>query len=485
MASLDELTSPYPPAPDLTPADVLRAAERLKTGQPVFVVLDDDPTGTQSVAEVPVLMSWRVEDLRWALGQGDPAVYVMTNSRSLSPQDAESVTRDVVRAALEASRRTGVRVAFVSRSDSTLRGHFPLEPEVIADELGAVGLEVDGTVLVPAFPEAGRVTVGGTHYARVGDELLACGDTEFARDATFGYSSSDLARWVEEKTGGRVPAREVVVVGLEVVRGPLPALVRALLDARDGAVIALDAACEEDLLAISIALVEAEACGRSFVYRVGPPFMRARIGQERRPPLTGEQVERVRDARLGAPTTAAGGLVVVGSHVGLTTRQLARLVECTAAPELELEVSQVLDVGQRDRHLDDLVAQVSQSLAEGLVILRTSRALVTGEGGQDSLRVSREVSAALSGVVRRVVDRVLPRFVVAKGGITSSDIAARGLSIRRARCLGSMLPGLVSLWMAQDGPAAGVPYAVFPGNVGHDDALAEVVRTLRGAAGTS
>ena len=70
------------------------------------------------------------------------------------------------------------------------------------------------------------------------------------------------------------------------------------------------------------------------------------------------------------------------------------------------------------------------------------------------------------------------RFVVAKGGITASDVAARGLSIRRAMVRGTVLPGIVSLWEPVDGPARGIPFVVFAGNVGGPEALADVVDTL-------
>ncbi|MCB1251980.1 MAG: four-carbon acid sugar kinase family protein, partial [Austwickia sp.] len=160
----------------------------------VLVVLDDDPTGTQSVANLPVLMNWTVESLVWALSQGAPAVYVMTNSRSLGPADAEQRNREVARAAFEAAAQVGVRVDFVSRSDSTLRGHFPLEPDTLAQEvLAATSHSVDGVVVIPAFGEAGRITVDAIHYAgSAADGYTPAGDTEFAKDATFGYAASDL-----------------------------------------------------------------------------------------------------------------------------------------------------------------------------------------------------------------------------------------------------------------------------------------------------
>lgn len=481
MATLSEILAPYPAPAGITAREVRDAASAPGAPQPFFVVLDDDPTGTQSVRDLPVLTSWSREDFAWALGRGAPAVYVMTNSRSLSPRDAERVTREVVGAATAAARQAGSRLAFVSRSDSTLRGHFPLEPQLIADLLEEAGQPVDGIVLVPAFPEAGRVTAGGIHYTRVGEDFLPSGETEFARDATFGYRASGLAQWVEEKTAGAVSAAQVLTPDLTEVRTRPQALVDVLLSAGDHQVIAPDIACEQDLLALSLALIAAEAQGRTFVYRVGPPFMRARLGQEARAPLSAQEVEAVRDCGgAGSGREAAGGLVVVGSHVALTTRQLDHLIADSGAPVLEIEVARVLDEATGAEHLGALIAQAVERLDEGTVIVRTSRTLVTGSDAQESLELSRRVSAAVVEVVQGVMERTRPRFVLAKGGITSSDVASRGLGIRRAQCVGPMLPGIVSLWAAHDGPARGVPYIVFPGNVGDETALTAVVRVLLG-----
>ncbi|WP_167202393.1 four-carbon acid sugar kinase family protein [Actinomyces respiraculi] len=486
MATLSEIVAPYPAAPALTALDVREAARAVGAPQPFFVVLDDDPTGTQSVSGLPVLTSWAQEDVAWALGGDAPAVYVMTNSRSLPPEHADRITREVVAAATTAAAAMRRRLAFVSRSDSTLRGHFPLEPQLIADLLEEAGQPVDGIILAPAFPEAGRVSVGGIHYTRIGEDFLPSGETEFARDATFGYTASSLAAWVEEKTRGAIRADEVLTPDLTELRTRPEALVGLLMSAKDQQVIAPDIACEQDLLALSLALIAAEARGRTFVYRVGPPFMRARLGQEVRAPLSAQEVEALRspeegaDGRGAAKPEAVGGLVVVGSHVALTTRQLERLVADSGAPVLDVEVGKILDPASRDDHLKDLIAQAVELLGQGTLVVRTSRTLVTGIDAEDSLEVSRRVSTAVVETVQGIMGRIRPRFVLAKGGITSSDVASRGLGIRRAQCVGPMLPGIVSLWAAQDGPARGVPYIVFPGNVGDEHALAAVVKVLLG-----
>lgn len=474
MKKYHELIEGYPPGATVTAADVRRARDAAHETT-IYVVLDDDPTGTQSVADLPVLTSWEEEDFLWAYATGKPAVYVMTNSRSLSANDAERVNREVTRAALKAATTAGVTVAFVSRSDSTLRGHFPLEPQTIVDEYAAAtGRKADGIVVVPAFGDAGRITVGGIHYAgSVESGFVPVGETEFAKDATFGFTSSALADWVEEKSHGQIPASSVIHIDLTALRTEGEA-VPLLQSAKNGAIVVVDIVTEEDLRLLSLSLIEAEAAGSTFVYRVGPPFVRARIGQDVREPLTVREVE---DSRRGT-ASARGGLIVVGSHVDLTTRQLNVLRDKQHPAEFEIEVAKVVDADHRDQHLAAIAQQAADALNAGNVVVRTSRTLVTGKDRDDSLDISRRVSAAVVEVVQRVLHANPPRFVVAKGGITSSDVASKGLGIRHAMVIGPMLPGIVSLWSGQDGPAAGIPYVVFAGNVGNEESLAAVVNTL-------
>jgi uncharacterized protein YgbK (DUF1537 family) len=468
-----ELLASYPPEVEVPASEV--AASVAASGR-TLVVLDDDPTGTQSVADLPVLTRWASEDFEWAFAQNAPAVYVLTNTRSLDPEEAEQRNREVVRNALAAAG--GTPLGFVSRSDSTLRGHFPLEPEVIADELAqAAGVRTDAVVIVPAFPDAGRVTIGGTHYMRDGaGGLTPVAETEFAQDATFGFTKSRLAEYVEEKSGGRYPARDVIVLDLAVIRSG--AVADVLADAAGGRPAVADVVTENDLRALALGLAEAERRGQNVLYRVGPPFVRGRIGQEVRAPLTAE------DAFGGHAPGAGGGLVVIGSHVGLTTRQFeVLLAEHPSARVVELRVDELLrattsSAGTGFASLDPVVADVVAGLAEGDVVLHTSRTLVRTDSAAESLRIARTVSAGLVHAVRETLARRRPRFVIAKGGITSSDVASEGLGIRHAIVRGPMLPGIVSLWEPVGGPATGIPYVVFPGNVGDDRSLLDVVRVL-------
>lgn len=473
LQSIHELLDGYPASTEIAAADIRSTRA---SGARQLIVLDDDPTGTQSVADLPVLTDWTEDDLAWALETGAPAVYVMTNSRSLSPSIAATRNQEVATSALHAARRLGVDIDFVSRSDSTLRGHYPLEPDVLIEALAQFGVAVDGVIIAPAFGDAGRITIESIHYAGSdADGYTPVGETEFARDATFGYSASNLRDWVTEKSRGRIAADDVAAVTLDIIRRGPGAVAEALSTISSRRPVVVDIVEESDLRSLALGVLQAERSGKRFVYRVGPPFVRALVGQSVPDPLNSDDVARIRED--GKSEYARSGLIVVGSHVARTTRQLQVLRERRAPAEVEVDVSQVLADG-REGHLAHVVHQILDALTEGNVVIRTSRVLVTGDDPDASLDIARRVSNAIVEVVQRVFSATPPRFVLAKGGITSSDVASRGLSISRAIVGGPMLPGIVSLWEPTEGPAQGIPYVVFAGNVGNDESLADVVDKL-------
>jgi uncharacterized protein YgbK (DUF1537 family) len=436
------------------------------------VFLDDDPTGTQTVRQLPVLTSWSVDDIRWALREPTAGFFILTNTRSLAPESAAARVREIVTACLSAAEIDDESLVFASRSDSTLRGHFPLETDVISDVIERRGGTVNGVLLIPAYVDAGRVTIDGVHWVQTSDGSVPVAETDFARDATFGFRSSRLRDWVAEKSAGRIHASDVLEIGLTEIRtGDIQALQAQLMAAGEHQVVAPDIVDDDDLRAITLALLAAERAGATFVYRIGPSFVRARVGQRVHPPISDEELANLVDAQTH-------GLVVVGSHVGLSSRQLSRLSTRRQFVSVELDVPTVLDEHRVEAHLQEVVAAAVDALGGALVVLSTSRTLVTGAEESASLDIARRVSTALTRATGLIVAARRPAYVIAKGGITSSDVATRSLGIERARIRGSLLPGIVSLWEPVAGPSTGLPYIVFAGNVGDDDALADVVDRL-------
>lgn len=477
--SVDEYLASLPPE-RVVPGARAGIRASVERGGSKVVVLDDDPTGVQSVHGVPVLTSWGKDDLIDALRGPGPVFYILTNTRSLPEDEAVGMNVEISKNLCEAAMETGVDFEVVSRSDSTLRGHYPAETDALTRVLSENGRGPDAVIICPAFFEAGRFTSGDTHFVVEGDELTPTGETEFARDHSFGYRSSDLKDWVEEKTGGRVPASEVVAVGLEDLRGGGPERVRETLDgASDGATVVLNAVTYADLDVFVLGLLEAISGGKRFLYRTGPSFVRARGGITKPELVRGEDLRR-----------EGHGLVLVGSYVNMTTRQLEEALKLDGLRAVEMSVKDLIspDTKEREAELERVVRGVNSSLASEDVVVFTSRELVTseGSGGLTNFEIGVSVSDALVEVVRRL-DREVPlSFVIAKGGITSSDIATKGLGVRRAEVAGPLLPpGIVPVWMLpEDNDFPGLPYVIFPGNVGGPQSLREAIEILRGTENT-
>lgn len=439
-------------------------------GSRKLIALDDDPTGVQTVHGIAVLARWSVEDLAAELGRPEPAFFILTNSRSLPEAEAVALNQEIVGNLVEASRQTGVEFAVASRSDSTLRGHFPAETDAIAAALGGV----DGVLLCPAFFEGGRVTIDDTHFVRDGDKLIPAAETEFARDATFGYRHSNLREWVEEKTDGRVPASDVASLSLTAIReGGAAKVAEILAGIEGGRTVVVNAEGYDDLETVVAGLVRAEAGGKRFVYRTGASFVRARAGITARPLLTRAEL-------LGgnAPPWVPG-LVVVGSHVQRSSQQLARLVELPRTTGIEVQVPTLLeDDASARREITRVMRETETALRSGLTPVVSTSRIVTLAADGDQLAVSRAVSAALVAIVGGLEGR--PGFIIGKGGITSSDLGTKALGARRAIVLGQIRPGVPVWRLGDETRFPGLPYVVFPGNVGGPETLAEIVTELRG-----
>ena len=458
---------------------------RVAAGGRKIVVLDDDPTGVQSVHDVPVLADWSVEELRWGLSQPSPTFFVLTNSRSLPERRAVEMNREIVRSLVEAAEEVDADFVLTSRSDSTLRGHYPAETDALAGALRELrGEEVDGLILCPCFFEAGRITVDDVHWVRQGDRLVPAGLTEFASDHSFGYSASDLPGWVAEKTGRRTPASAVISVGLADIREGGPGRVSELLGGVDGGrPVVVNAENYGDLEVFVLGLLDAEDGGKRFIYRTGPSFVRARGGITA-PTVLGPS-ELYRGGKRGGH-----GLVLVGSYVPTTTKQLEEALRLERVEAVELSVRRLLDPAAREPEIERVVSEANRVLRSREAVVYTSRELLTaetlsgGDPGRSDLDIGAVVSDALVEVVGRIDRSLELSFVIAKGGITSSEVGTRGLRVRRAEVAGPLLPpGIVPVWiLPEDNDFPGLPYVIFPGNVGGPDSLARAIEILREAA---
>jgi len=455
--------------PEEWPHDLVASNhECVSTSGVKVVVLDDDPTGTQTVYDVGVLTDWTVKALKAELQNEQSGFYILTNSRSVSSESARQMNREIARNLAAAANEVGTGFAVVSRSDSTLRGHFPVEIDALQ---AALDTSFDGVLVIPFFLEGGRYTCCDVHYVAEGEQLVPAAETPFARDLVFGYQSSNLRSWVEEKTGGRIDQADVASIALNDLREGGPEKVaEQLLNVEGGRYCIVNALSYRDMDVFVAGLLKAEAQGKRFLYRTAASFVRSRLGMPGAPLLTANDL--LTDPGEGA------GLTIVGSHVPLSTRQLQALLDDPLVEGVELDVARLIHTESVQGEVDRVSIAMNAALKDGRdTAVYTSRKLISDVNADANLEIGQLVSESVVEIVRRI-DQPL-RYIVAKGGITSSDVAVKGLDVKRALVLGQILPGVPVWRLGCESRFPDVPYVVFPGNVGTESSIADVVQMLR------
>ncbi|MFS8852088.1 four-carbon acid sugar kinase family protein [Synechococcus sp. R5-16] len=432
---------------------------------PPIVVLDDDPTGSQTVHSCLLLTRWDPQTLKLGLQDRSPIRFILTNTRALPPAKAAEVTRSVCGALKEVMAELGCEQAiFVSRSDSTLRGHYPLETDVMAAELGPF----DAHFLVPAFFEGGRITRNSVHYLRVGERWVPVHETEFARDAVFGYHHSYLPDYVQEKTQGRIRAEQVERLTLEQIRA---GCLERLLSLEGNVCCVVDGETQADLDRFAQDVWAAIEQGKRFLFRSAASLLTA-LAQLPPQPVPPEQMGQF--VRSSQP-----GVVIVGSHVQKSSQQLARLLQEPETQGIEVEVRRLLDPDAE--LLPGILAQVHSAYEQGLTpVVYTSREELTFEKDAVEMRLAfgQKVSRLLMGVVQGLPEGI--GYLISKGGITSNDTLSVGLDLPAVRLLGQIYPGISMVITPADHPRfPNLPVVLFPGNVGEVDTLVLIHRRLK------
>jgi uncharacterized protein YgbK (DUF1537 family) len=436
------------------------------TTKPKIIVLDDDPTGSQTVHSCLLLTRWDVETLRLGLGDASPIFFVLTNTRALTPEQAAAVTREVCHNLKIALETEGIKdFLVVSRSDSTLRGHYPVETDVIAEEVGPF----DAHFLVPAFFEGGRITKESVHYLIIDGVPTPVHETEFARDSVFGYHHSYLPDYVEEKTKGRIRADSVERFLLEDIRHSSLKRLQNLSHNQCGVV---DAETQADLDKFAADVLTAAAEGKHFLFRSAASLLTSLASLGSQPVAAADMAQYVRQ---GKP-----GVVIVGSHVKKTTQQLECLLQAPGIVGVEVDVAHLLDESdaQRAALLTSILERIQDvHTASKTPVVYTSRQELTFEDAQTRLAFGAAVSLLLMDIVRGLPEDI--GFLISKGGITSNDVLSTGLALTSARLLGQIIPGCSVVRTPADHPQfPNMPVVLFPGNVGDADGLATVYQRL-------
>ena len=471
MALDAKILGSYKPI-NVAAVDALLNAEIAENNKKI-VVLDDDPTGVQTVHDITVYTNWDKDSIRQGFEEKNNLFYIMTNSRGFTAEQTTKAHHEIAAVVDEVARETGREYIYISRSDSTLRGHYPLETKLLRDDYEKyTGKKIDGEIMCPFFKEGGRFTIDNVHYVKYGDQLIPANETEFAKDKTFGYTAATMPEYVEEKTGGEFKAADVVGITLEEIHNmDYDSIQAKLMAVKDFNKIIVNAVDYADVKVFCVALYRAMKAGKVFMFRTAAAIVKVMGGVTDQPLLTREKMVQTE--------TSNGGVIVVGSHTDKTTRQLNCLKTLDSIEFIELDATLVRDEAAFEAEVQRCLDLENKCIAAGkTVCCYTTRALITADTGnkEDELRLSVRISDAVQSLVGRL--SVTPSFVIAKGGITSSDVGTKALAVKKANVLGQIRPGIPVWQTGDDSRFPRIPYVIFPGNVGEDVTLKEAVEIL-------
>ncbi|MCR5272643.1 MAG: hydroxyacid dehydrogenase [Lachnospiraceae bacterium] len=460
------------PKPDVQKIDELLRHEVSLCDRKI-VVLDDDPTGVQTVHDISVYTDWSKESIEQGFMEEGILFYILTNSRGFTVDQTTKAHREIAANVDDVARSLGKDYLIISRGDSTLRGHYPLETMLLSEERKKLsGGDTDGEIICPYFKEGGRFTIDDVHYVKYGDELVPCGETEFAADETFGYKSSNLKEYVFEKTKGTFAVSDCKSVSLDMIRSmDYEGIENILMSVKDFEKVIVNAIDDSDVKVFATALHRVMRKGKNFTIRSAAALVKAIGGISDKPLLTRGEMVTLKNK--------AGGIIVVGSHTKKTTAQLEELKKISDIEFIEMNSDLVLEEGALLRETERVLKIEEECIKQGkTVCVSTKRTLLKVENDTPEAALVRsvEISDALQSLVGKL--EVTPAFVVAKGGITSSDVGTKALKVKKAKVLGQIQPGIPVWQTGAESRFPGTPYVIFPGNVGDIDTLYKAVKVL-------
>lgn len=447
--------------------------EEINSSNKKIVVLDDDPTGVQTVHDVSVYTDWSLDSIRKGFAEKNRLFYILTNSRGFTVEQTTKAHREIAETVAQVAQETGREYLFMSRSDSTLRGHYPLETKLLKEGVEkSQDIQIHGEIICPFFKEGGRFTIGNTHYVQYGEELVPAAQTEFARDKTFGYTHSDICEYVEEKTKGQYKASDVTCISLEDIRQMnVDKIADQLCEVENFNKIVINAIDYVDVKIAAAAIYRAMKRGKNFMFRTAAALVKEMGGISAQPLLTRE--------KMVVKETDNGGVIVVGSHTQKTTAQLEKLKELDGIVSVEFNSDLVLDEELFKEETKRVTEKIGKIVASGkTAVAYTKRKLLVVENDtkEDALIRSVKISDAVQSLVGNL--EVVPSFVIAKGGITSSDVGTKALKVKRATVMGQIRPGIPVWQTGEESKFPFTPYVIFPGNVGDVNTLYEAAEIL-------
>ncbi len=444
-----------------------------------IIIFDDDPTGSQTVYGCPLLLNWDEQTLEKAFKLSSPLIFILANTRSLSSVFAEKKIREICSSLKRFFLIQGYYkddFFYISRGDSTLRGHGVLEPETLDEELGPF----HATFHIPAFFEGGRTTEDGIHYLNG----IPVHKTDFGRDKIFGFSTSDLAKWIEEKSLGKIQAKNILHLEIKQLEMALnneddfESLLSFLSKLENNISVVVDAISPNHLevLANAIKIISKE---KRFLFRTAASFINSLSGLQSNPKST---LDLVSLKSKNIDFEYKPGLIMIGSHVQLATDQLEVLLKDNCCEGLEIPVRKLADIFSLEYskteilELEEMLFSKINNILDRkkIPVLYTTREEMKFSSHSIRMKFGLELAEFMAILVGKIANKL--GYIISKGGITTQLLLQKGLNYDQVILKGQILPGLSIVQNNSD--QNNLPVVTFPGNLGDKKTLLESFRLM-------
>ena len=444
-----------------------------------IIIFDDDPTGSQTVYGCPLLLNWDEQTLEEAFLKSSPLIFILANTRSLSSVLAVQKTREICSSIKKFFLRQGFSkddYFYISRGDSTLRGHGVLEPEILAEELGPF----HATFHIPAFLEGGRTTENRIHYLNG----IPVHKTDFGRDNIFGFSTSDLAKWIEEKSFGKIQAENILHIQIKELdmafnnEDGFKSLLSFLSKLENNISVVVDAKLPHHLEILSRA-VKVVSREKKFLFRTAASFINS---LSELPPNPQDTADLVSLKSKNNQLEYKPGLIMVGSHVQLATDQLEVLMKDKLCEGLEIPVSKLADIFALEDSQEEilklekiLLSKIDDILdIKKVPVLYTTREEIKFSSYSRRMNFGLELAEFMAILVGKINNKF--GYIISKGGITTQLLLQKGLNFNQVDLKGQILPGLSIV--KSNSNQYDLPVVTFPGNLGNAQTLLESFRLM-------
>jgi len=444
-----------------------------------IIIFDDDPTGSQTVYGCPLLLNWDQYCLEKAFKHPSQLIFILANTRSLSSTLADKKIREICSSLKKFFLRKGYSkddYFYISRGDSTLRGHGVLEPATLDEELGPF----HATFHIPAFFEGGRTTEYGIHYLNGKPVHM----TDFGRDKIFGFSTSNLAQWIEDKSGGKIQVENILHLEINQLDMALENqdgfefLLSFLSELENNVSVVVDAKLPQhlEILARAIKIISKE---KRFLFRTAASFINSLSGLPPNPKSTSELVSL---KSKNVDFEYKPGLIMVGSHVQLATDQLEILLKENACQGLEISVSKLAEIlvleecQQFILELECILLSKIETILDNkkVPVLYTTREERQFPSDSERMYFGLALAEFMAILVGKITNKL--GYIISKGGITTQLLLKKGLNLNQVTLKGQILPGLSIVQSNSDHTQ--LPVITFPGNLGNDLTLLESFRLM-------